>query len=276
MSSRRRLRQLSNRGEAPASSIGISGASRSLSALGVGLWLASCQSIGASANPEVPLWVHRPSGSMQLLYSRTILAQSRAVGEPYERGGTELDVGHRRVFVGSRDHGMYALQAQDGDVLWRFETLGPVQSEARYDSREDAQPAESFDQRLRPSLRAFVRGCAVRLRWSPVDNEGQGDQHDRERDLQRGSEIWVARSGTGDGDAEDHEHGAGQDLRSDETGTEAKRLQPSGWHHRQRRGEPDRAETRQEAVEDYLNRGVEHPEGRTLRQRVRWFHGRSG
>jgi len=137
VSSRRRLRQLSNRGEAPASSIGISGASPSLSALGVGLWLASCQSIGASANPEVPLWVHCPSGSMQLLYSRTILAQSRAVGEPYERGGTELDVGHRRVFVGSRDHGMYALQAQDGDVLWRFETLGPVQSEARYDTRED-------------------------------------------------------------------------------------------------------------------------------------------
>lgn len=110
--------------------------------LRVGFWggvlgASACQS-SASVNPEVPLWVHRPSGSMQLLYSRTILAQSRIVGEPYERGGTELDVGHRRVFVGSRDHGMYALQATDGDVLWRFETLGPVQAEAKYDAREDA------------------------------------------------------------------------------------------------------------------------------------------
>lgn len=105
---------------------------------GLGALLSSCQTAGASANPEVPLWVHRPSGSIQLLYSRSILAESRAVGEPYERGGTELDTGQRRVFVGSRDHGFYALQAQDGAVLWRFETLGPVQSEARYDSREDA------------------------------------------------------------------------------------------------------------------------------------------
>jgi outer membrane protein assembly factor BamB len=137
VSSRRRLRQLSNAGSAPASCTRPWRSHGSLAAIAASLWLSSCTSIGASANPEVPLWVHRPSGSMQLLYSRGILAQSQAVGEPYERGGTELDVGHRRVFVGSRDHGMYALQAQDGDVLWRFETLGPVQSEARYDSRED-------------------------------------------------------------------------------------------------------------------------------------------
>lgn len=93
---------------------------------------------GSGANPELPLWVQRPSGSMQLVYSRDILARSREVGEPYERGGTELDIGQRRVFVGSRDYGMYALRAQDGSVLWRFETLGPVQSEPYYDSREDA------------------------------------------------------------------------------------------------------------------------------------------
>lgn len=99
--------------------------------------LASCQSSRASANPEVPLWVHRASGSMTLLYRRSILARSRVVGEPYERGGTELDIGHRRVFAGSSDHGMYALAAQDGTVLWRFETLGPVQSEPLYDNRED-------------------------------------------------------------------------------------------------------------------------------------------
>jgi outer membrane protein assembly factor BamB len=85
----------------------------------------------------MPLWVQRASGSMQLMYRRSILASARDIGEPYERGGTELDVGHRRVFTGSRDNGMYALQAQDGAVIWRFETLGPVQSEPYYDKREN-------------------------------------------------------------------------------------------------------------------------------------------
>jgi outer membrane protein assembly factor BamB len=109
-----------------------------LAALGALSANAGCQSAGATANPEVPLWVQRASGSMQLVYRRSILARSRDVGEPYERGGTELDIGNRRVFVGSRDNGMYALRAQDGSVIWRFETLGPVQSEALYDKREDA------------------------------------------------------------------------------------------------------------------------------------------
>jgi outer membrane protein assembly factor BamB len=94
-----------------------------------------CQS---SANPEMPLWVHRASGSMQLEYTRSVMARSREVGEPYERGGAEIDSAHRRIFAGSRDNGMYAVQAQDGSVLWRYETLGPVQSEPLYDGREDS------------------------------------------------------------------------------------------------------------------------------------------
>lgn len=97
-----------------------------------------CQSLRSSANPEVPLWVHRPSGSMTLAYSRGILADSRDVGEPYERGQPEIDVQRKRVFVGSRDWGLYALDAADGSVLWRFETLGPSQSEPLYDERENA------------------------------------------------------------------------------------------------------------------------------------------
>jgi outer membrane protein assembly factor BamB len=105
-----------------------------------GAWVAAlpaCQSFQAGANPEVPLWVHRPSGSLQLLYSESLLAPSRSMGEPYERGRVELDVVHRRVFIGTRDHGLYALGAQDGSVLWRFETLGPVQSHPFYDGAED-------------------------------------------------------------------------------------------------------------------------------------------
>ena len=107
-------------------------------ALLAGLCAGGCQTLGTGANPEVPTWVHHPSASMQLEYSRGLLASSRAVGEAYERGEPEIDVGGRRVFIGSRDHGLYALQAQDGKVLWRFETLGPVQSEPRYDRNEDS------------------------------------------------------------------------------------------------------------------------------------------
>ena len=46
------------------------------------------------------------------------------------------------------------------------------EQESGDDSREDAQPAESFDQRLRPRLRAFVRGCAIGRRWSSMNNDG--------------------------------------------------------------------------------------------------------
>jgi outer membrane protein assembly factor BamB len=108
-----------------------------LAAAGVSILAFGCQSLRAGANPDVPLWMHRASGSMQLEYSRSVMARSRDVGEPYERGGAEIDTGHRRVFAGSRDNGMYAIQAQDGSVLWRYETMGPVQSEPCYDGRED-------------------------------------------------------------------------------------------------------------------------------------------
>src|SRR5688572_17865090 len=104
----------------------------------VALLAAGCQSVAGGANPEVPLWVHRASGSMEVQYTRSVLARSREIGEPYERGGVEIDSGRRRIFAGSRDNGMYALQAQDGSVLWRYETLGPVQSEPYFDASEDS------------------------------------------------------------------------------------------------------------------------------------------
>ena len=40
-----------------------------------------------------------------------------ASGEPYERGRAEIDVPHGRVFVGTSDHGLYALRASDGSTL---------------------------------------------------------------------------------------------------------------------------------------------------------------
>jgi outer membrane protein assembly factor BamB len=59
-------------------------------------------------------------------------------GEDYEHGRAEIDAKNRRVFVGSSDRGLYALRADDAKPLWRFETLGPVQSEPFYEQGEDA------------------------------------------------------------------------------------------------------------------------------------------
>lgn len=99
--------------------------------------LTACEAMRRGANPERPLWTYRPSGSMSLLYARNIVAPSRRQGEPYERGQPELDPGARRVFVGSSDRGLYAIRAEDGVALWRFETDGFVQCEPLYDPGED-------------------------------------------------------------------------------------------------------------------------------------------
>lgn len=96
---------------------------------------------GAAANdrvsPEVPMWFARPSGALKLSFRRALTAFSRKSGEEYERGKPGLDVANDRVFVGSTDHGLYALRASNGATLWRYETLGMVQSEAHYDPELD-------------------------------------------------------------------------------------------------------------------------------------------
>jgi outer membrane protein assembly factor BamB len=99
--------------------------------------LGGCEKVRSGANPELPLWAKRPIEAMSILYSRPLTIAERKVGEEYERGQPEIDVRHRRVFVGSSDKGLYALQADDGASLWRFETLGAVQCEPLYDPDED-------------------------------------------------------------------------------------------------------------------------------------------
>lgn len=101
------------------------------------LRVIACSDLRGSANPEVPQWVHRPSYSLSVTYSRNLLAASRQEGEPYERGQPEIDAENHRVFVGSSDRGLYALDAARGITLWRFETLGPVQGEPLYDPGEN-------------------------------------------------------------------------------------------------------------------------------------------
>jgi len=101
------------------------------------LSLLGCESAGRGAGPEVPQSVHRPNGALAVTYTRELVNISRRVGEPYERGRPAIDVSGRRVFVGSSDRGLYALRAEDGTTLWRFETLAPVQGEPLYDAAED-------------------------------------------------------------------------------------------------------------------------------------------
>jgi outer membrane protein assembly factor BamB len=88
-------------------------------------------------NPEVPLWFHHHSGSIQVLVERQLTAVARTVGEDYERSKPAIDARHDRLFIGSADHGLYALRAGDGSEIWRFETVGVVQSEPLYDAELD-------------------------------------------------------------------------------------------------------------------------------------------
>jgi outer membrane protein assembly factor BamB len=98
--------------------------------------LSSCattETANDRVNPEVPLWFHRASGAIHIYLDRELTAPSRQVGENYEHGRPAIDVKHGRVFVGTADHGLYALRASDGTTVWRFETLGVVQCEPLYD-----------------------------------------------------------------------------------------------------------------------------------------------
>ena len=98
---------------------------------------ASSETMGDRINPDKPLWFHRPSGALQVLFQRQLTADGRTTGEPYERGRAEIDVLSGRVFIGSADHGLYALRAGDGSTIWRFETLNSVRSEPLYDAQLD-------------------------------------------------------------------------------------------------------------------------------------------
>jgi outer membrane protein assembly factor BamB len=102
---------------------------------------------------------------MRVAYSQPLVARSRAVGEPYERGQPEIDAAGRRVFVGSSDRGLYALSAEDGSVLWRFETVGFVQSAPLYVQKDNAVYFGSNDGALYK-----VNASTGALRWRFMSN----------------------------------------------------------------------------------------------------------
>jgi outer membrane protein assembly factor BamB len=111
-----------------------------LAALAMLVLTAGCASVETGddrVNPAVPLWFHRPSNAIEVLFTRPLTIDSRTSGEPMERGRAEIDAAHGRVFVGTSDHGLYALRASNGSSIWRFETLGAVQSEPLYDAELD-------------------------------------------------------------------------------------------------------------------------------------------
>lgn len=99
--------------------------------------VAGCGAMRSGAHPDQPPFIERPNGALSVVYQRELLAQSRIAGEPYERGQAEVDPRGKRVFVGSSDRGLYALRAEDGSIIWRFETLGYVQSAPLYDPSEN-------------------------------------------------------------------------------------------------------------------------------------------
>lgn len=108
-----------------------------LTAALLALVVSGCDTIRAVGAPELPLWVHHPGGAMEVEVRRTLVEHIMLSPDQYERGKPEIDPRHRRVFVGSSDHGLYALRADDGSSIWRFQTLAPVQCEPLYDDSED-------------------------------------------------------------------------------------------------------------------------------------------
>lgn len=112
---------------------------------GAALASASCDGFRNTANPELPLWVNHPGSALSISLRRTLTNPALVAQEAYERGKPAFDIKRRRVFVGSADHGLYAVDAADGDVVWRFETLGAVQSEPLYDEEDDAVYFGSMD-----------------------------------------------------------------------------------------------------------------------------------
>ena len=97
-----------------------------------------CAKKQAVSNPEAPMWLHRPSGALHVMFDRLLVAEqgtSAKVG--LEKSVPAIDPKHARIFVGTSDHGLYAVRAGDGSVIWRYQTAGAVESEPLYDAESD-------------------------------------------------------------------------------------------------------------------------------------------
>ena len=103
-------------------------------ALTVAATAVGCAKKEAVQNPKGPMWKERPSWALGLTFRRMLVAeQGTSAKTGIEKSIPSIDPWHGRVFVGTTDHGMYALRAGDGSTIWRFQTASSVNSEALYD-----------------------------------------------------------------------------------------------------------------------------------------------
>ena len=116
-----------------------------LAALGT---IVACAKKDNVQNPVGPMWLHRPAWAMQLTFRKPLIVDTlggtqvgalsgNAAKTGTEKGVPGIDARHGRVFVGTSDHGLYAVRASDGSTIWRFQTAGSVQSEPLYDEERD-------------------------------------------------------------------------------------------------------------------------------------------
>lgn len=124
--------------------------------------LSTADRVNDRVNPEVPLWYRRPSGALDIAFRRELTVKGRTTGEEWEHGRGEVDAVHARIFMGSADHGLYALRATDGSTIWRYETLGAVQSEPYYDPELDIVYFGSHDGAIY-AVRAFDGSLVFRF-----------------------------------------------------------------------------------------------------------------
>lgn len=101
------------------------------------LGLASCAKREHAVNPANPLWLRRAGWAMSLAFRKPLTDDSTSSKTGIEKSIPAIDPTHARVFVGTSDHGLYAVRAGDGSVIWRFNTAGGVQSEPLYDEARD-------------------------------------------------------------------------------------------------------------------------------------------
>jgi len=127
------------------------------------LGLASCAKREHALNPTNPLWLHRPGWAMSLTFRRPLTDGTTSSKTGIEKSIPAIDHTHGRLFVGTSDHGLYAVRAGDGSVIWRFNTAGGVHSEPLYDETRDVVYFGSDDDGLY-ALRASDGGLLWRYR----------------------------------------------------------------------------------------------------------------
>ena len=124
--------------------------------------LGTSERVNDRVNPEVPIWYGRPSGALDIAFRRELTNKGKTTGEEWEHGRGEIDPVNGRMFMGSADHGLYALRATDGSTIWRYETLGAVQSEPYYDAELDVVYFGAHDGALY-AVRAFDGSLVFRF-----------------------------------------------------------------------------------------------------------------